>query len=252
MAVKKGFTLIELLVVVSIIALLLAIIMPSLNKAKSHSQFVVCKAGLHQYGLAGNIYLAENDNKFPNPYEWLYNTKEMANKGYYYYCLWHDIRNDYDVNPQNAGILWPYLASKKLHVCPTFRTIARLYGPSHPKHNASIAIEPQYSYCMNGYLGDGYYSVEPKLTGVKSPANTFFFCEENIWITPGLSNVSLNNNHLIGRTKPYGENDVSGCFASFHGMKGGDRDSGYSNAVFLDGRVEKVFKQDTFKLGWPK
>ena len=98
-----------------------------------------------------------------------------------------------------------------------------------------------------------------KATGVKSPSGTFYFCEENIWMIDKTSVISLNNNHLIGRTKPYGESDYNAVFATFHGAKSGStsemgkgRNSGYSNAVFLDGRVDKVWAKDTFKMGWPK
>jgi len=60
-----GFTLIELLVVISIIALLLAILMPSLRKARSLAVRLRCTANLKQIDLAMNLYLNGNDNIFP-------------------------------------------------------------------------------------------------------------------------------------------------------------------------------------------
>ena len=65
MSSKKGFTLIELLVVISIIALLLAILMPALGKVKEMGRRVVCASHLHQMGLALHGYASENDSKFP-------------------------------------------------------------------------------------------------------------------------------------------------------------------------------------------
>jgi len=62
---KKGFTLIELLVVISIIALLLAILMPALGKVKEMGRRVVCSSSLHQVGLALHGYASENNSKFP-------------------------------------------------------------------------------------------------------------------------------------------------------------------------------------------
>jgi len=58
---KKAFTLVELLVVISIIALLLSILMPSLRKAREQARSVVCKNHLNQLGLAGAIYSNDND-----------------------------------------------------------------------------------------------------------------------------------------------------------------------------------------------
>ncbi len=62
---KNGFTLIELLVVISIIALLVAILMPALGKAKMMAQNAVCQSNMKTYGLAGSMYLFDNDGAFP-------------------------------------------------------------------------------------------------------------------------------------------------------------------------------------------
>ena len=62
---KRGFTLIELLVVIAIIALLLAILMPSLKKAKDAAKRAVCLSHLHSLGLSWVMYAGENDNLIP-------------------------------------------------------------------------------------------------------------------------------------------------------------------------------------------
>ncbi|MHC4109506.1 MAG: type II secretion system protein [Planctomycetota bacterium] len=59
-----GFTLIELLVVVSIIALLLAIILPVLGKARMLANRIVCKSNLRQIAHAWEMYLDDNDGTF--------------------------------------------------------------------------------------------------------------------------------------------------------------------------------------------
>lgn len=63
---RHGFTLIELLVVISIIALLLSIMMPSLSKARDHGRRVVCQANLRQQSVAGLMYAQDNDDRFPS------------------------------------------------------------------------------------------------------------------------------------------------------------------------------------------
>jgi prepilin-type N-terminal cleavage/methylation domain-containing protein len=60
-----GFTLVELLVVISIIALLLAVLMPALNKARNQSYRVVCRSQLHQVGVGILMYAQEHKNQLP-------------------------------------------------------------------------------------------------------------------------------------------------------------------------------------------
>ena len=62
---KTGFTLIELLVVISIIALLLAILIPSLRKVRLQAKIALCASNQHQILLALGGYQAENDSKLP-------------------------------------------------------------------------------------------------------------------------------------------------------------------------------------------
>jgi prepilin-type N-terminal cleavage/methylation domain-containing protein len=65
---RRGFTLIELLVVIAIIAILAALLLPSLAKAKLSAKSAQCKSNLHQFVVAFNIYAADNKDYFP--YGW--------------------------------------------------------------------------------------------------------------------------------------------------------------------------------------
>ncbi|MHC5118277.1 MAG: type II secretion system protein [Planctomycetota bacterium] len=61
---KKGFTLIELLVVISIIAMLLAILMPALSKVKKIAQRVVCATNLKGLGTAQTVYSQDYEDAY--------------------------------------------------------------------------------------------------------------------------------------------------------------------------------------------
>jgi len=61
-----GFTLIELLIVIAIIAILAALLLPALARAKQKGQQVVCLANLKQIGLAFEMYLSDNTSHFPD------------------------------------------------------------------------------------------------------------------------------------------------------------------------------------------
>ena len=77
---SRGFTLIELLVVISIIALLLAILMPALGVVKERARRVACASNLKQIGLSLNIYATSHDSKLPLNHHngWLWDVSYAA------------------------------------------------------------------------------------------------------------------------------------------------------------------------------
>ena len=62
---RNGFTLIELLVVIAIIALLLAILMPALQRVKKQAKTVICQSNLKQWGTIFAMYTDDNNGFFP-------------------------------------------------------------------------------------------------------------------------------------------------------------------------------------------
>ncbi len=217
---RKGFTLIELLVVIAIIAVLMAILMPALQRVKEQAREMTCRANLRQYGIAQVVYLDDNDDRYPMASVALCKHSEGSGS-----CRWHDPRYPAD------GVFWPYLPEEKVHLCPSFKVLAKSEGKRHPSHVASNPVVPYYSYSMNARLGSSGDGVRKRSEITRSKSEVFFFAAENMWTRPGCSWV-LNDNALCP--------DGRDWFGTFHSASSADLNSGTVNAVFVDSHVQEV------------
>jgi len=208
-----AFTLIELLVVIAVIAVLLAIIMPALGKAKNLAQGIACKGNMKNYTIAVAMYCDDNDGKFCEPATCYFSQSTAfpveSGLSSYIHVRWCNGNIDLKSHPQYGGHLFKYLANAKAFICPTYKTIAVRQSEDH-FYQADAAnlknYEPWYNYTMNAYLGPrrvggADHALKEirvdRIGQVKNPATTFSFCEESAYVDTRYNISGLNDTYMI-------------------------------------------------------
>lgn len=224
-----GFTLIELLVVVAIIALLIAILLPSLGQAKERAKTVQCLSNLKQMGNAAFMYAGANDNRFPMAYYYP-STKTANGISYTETVAWDSISLEPDptlsppTNRSIPGLLWQGGGSAsmlKIQQCPKYVGVS----------NWGTDFFAGYNYNTT-YIGHGEGESIPtpvRVIDLKKPARTALFGDgqyyagANKFMRAPLSALEVGMN-VDALTR------VSGTQGFRHGGK--------TNVAFGDGHAE--------------
>lgn len=216
--------------VLAVIALLAALLLPSLARARAKSQGLACLNQQRQLGFATLLYAADHRDALPYNFGEA-DTRRTVAEGTY--LNWANNVLNWELDPQNtnaqllaSGGLGSYVGgSTPLFRCPSDRVLSDLQRTAGwPGRTRSISMNAMMgnagSFTTNGSnVNNPYYRQFFRLADVPRPAGLFVFVDEH----PD----SINDGYFLNKVSAYEWTDLP---ASFHNQG--------ANLVFADGHAE--------------
>ncbi len=205
---RGAFTLIELLVVIAIIAILAALLLPTLNRAKLKAQGIYCMNNEKQLLLCWMLYASDyNDRLVPNVGD-AQSTTEYNPNGTWAYGKVSSLPDETNATLLTESLLGTYTKSVGIYRCPA--------DPGNPAGTQRVR-----SVSMNNYMAgagsdilSNNFALYHRLANVTQPDARFVFLDERATtIDDGYFEVLM--------TTTYGSIQVNNLPANYHGLAGG-------------------------------
>jgi prepilin-type N-terminal cleavage/methylation domain-containing protein/prepilin-type processing-associated H-X9-DG protein len=189
MAKWLHFTLIELLVAIGIIAILAAMLMPALGKAREKAWQAECVNNLKQLTTAFMIYMSDNKGFFPKYTDGGWGARVEG--GWVYYDAFPvPTAGNFDVS---RGTLYSYVGNKRVYMCPLDHTGSQCsYGVNSDTQGASLSMVSNSSDTpllleegsTKETTNDGFFNIDyvPKdyVVNRHQKGNVFGFCDGHV------------------------------------------------------------------------
>lgn len=239
----RAFTLIELLVVIAIIAILMAILMPSLQRVRKQARAVVCQSNLKQWGAIWAMYCDDNNGMFP------LRAKDSGR--------WIDVLYDY------------YYKDPKYRTCPVATKIAAPLGATDTAtlggdaqtswgkvaKSGNRPVDTWGSYGINGWV---YQNAQPAAADLYGKPAKYF------WKTPNVNGAAQIPLFLDcwfwcawpdNTDTPPASDDRSARYTGDDNAMNRfcmNRHQAAINGVYLDFHVDKIWLKALWHQKWSK